>query len=98
MIGTVIRYFPAKGYGFIDGGNDETIFFHISQAINRHFIFRSFDVVKFEMGISERTGNPEARKIELVERANTPGTPGTPSTPVTPPAAPAAENGEKAGA
>jgi cold shock protein len=63
--GIVKIYFPHKGFGFItptDGGKD--IFVHVSQTGGRELV--TGEMVAFEMGVSERTGKPQAVNVKVV--------------------------------
>ena len=55
-----------KGYGFIkpdDGGND--VFFHVSSLREGDEVVRDA-VVRFEMGVDQKSGKPKAVSVDLV--------------------------------
>jgi cold shock protein len=55
-----------KGYGFIkpdDGGTD--VFFHVSALREGDQIARDA-VVRFEMGVDQKSGKPKAVSVDLV--------------------------------
>jgi CspA family cold shock protein len=64
--GTVKRYFPDKGYGFVKPNfGDSDLFMHIRE-VSPGAIPSGGDRVIYEVGISKRTGRPVARNVQII--------------------------------
>jgi cold shock protein len=64
--GTIKKWFPEKGFGFLapDWG-DSDVFVHIS-AMPPGVVPSAGDRVMFEVAISKRSGRPAATNVQIV--------------------------------
>ena len=67
QLGTVITYFPDRGFGFLklDRGGDD-LFFHI-RHVERQRELEAGARVQFEIGTDSRTGRLEAKSVCAAE-------------------------------
>jgi cold shock CspA family protein len=72
MIGTVARWDPRRGFGFLESDDTgQRIFCHISRVMSgsRDYLTPGTRV-EYDEGISKRTNEPEAKNVRVVERCN----------------------------
>lgn len=66
MRGTVKRWDPDRGFGFLATSSGKSIFAHISQCDDDLEELHVGDAVQFEIGEGRRPGTAEAKNISVI--------------------------------
>ena len=75
--GTVVQYFPAKGFGFIETDFGSNVFFHVSAlgACQPESQITVGQAVKYELerreatvSKSDKPAHPQAKLVELIDK------------------------------
>jgi cold shock protein len=64
-----VKFFSAKGFGFIAGDDGSEHFFHISNVINREEL-QEGDRVEYEVALNKTKNKMYAADVRIIERAN----------------------------
>lgn len=71
LLGRVANYFPDRGFGFITHGEDETLFFHVSQCEpSAPESLGPGTTVTFVVGVNHRSRKPQAEHVRVVEETS----------------------------